>query len=538
MINKMYSHLYRVAMATMLSIILLLVSGCDQSEIEGLASSVVDNSDGTPVEVSIRLGEITGYNNSSDGNAPATRSGEPLIAEWAKVNSFSTTRSGPDPNAPEIAAIELFEDTVPDAPQTRSVMGSGINFRVFLFYKNSSGNYVFQSVADYTSNGSLAPVLKQGSLRANHGQTVRFVAISYNSANSMGTLPTSVSWSTTKFYPNQNTDFMVYDSGDKPAGTDGVTVTIHFSHILCTMNITFKATGFIENACTSASGRFTNVYGKGKWGFGDPKALGTTSDFGVFATSYSGNATTVRLIADEEYRRMVINTDITIHGRRITNLSIEMSQSVALQRGKKYSLTVNLKKTMGVKLSIQDINVNGSGCYGYDKERLSKLRFGDGNLSGDGELTWKMMTTASQSGNFFRFNSYQWAGVVQSYREPCSLLHPSIYGEGWERPTKEDFDALARCAGIEKYVDGRFGRMFLNNEKGFFLPYELSTDGTQVSEGQVYRRGYYQSSTTKTNNNKGEGWLFEMNSPATLKTELMYAGNNHSFVVRCKRYEP
>ena len=68
---------------------------------------------GTPVAFSIRLQDTPGYN-APEGNAPSTRSGEKLIAEWVKVNSFSVTRSGQerDEDFPRLAAMELFEDTV------------------------------------------------------------------------------------------------------------------------------------------------------------------------------------------------------------------------------------------------------------------------------------------------------------------------------------------------------------------------------------------------------------------------------------------
>ncbi len=87
----MNKHTYRILSAAMLSGILLL-SGCGQSEIDSLTDEG-NKPSGAPVAFGIRLQDTPGYN-APEGNAPSTRSGEKLIAEWVKVNSFSVTRSG------------------------------------------------------------------------------------------------------------------------------------------------------------------------------------------------------------------------------------------------------------------------------------------------------------------------------------------------------------------------------------------------------------------------------------------------------------
>ncbi len=144
---------------------------------------------GTPVAFSIRLQDTPGYN-APEGNAPSTRSGEKLIAEWVKVNSFSVTRSGQerDEDFPGLPPWSCSRIRFPSADT--GVMGSGIYFRLFVFTKSGS-SYVFRSVADYTSGGGSAPVLKQGSVKVNMGETVRFVAYSFNNGTALGALPTS-----------------------------------------------------------------------------------------------------------------------------------------------------------------------------------------------------------------------------------------------------------------------------------------------------------------------------------------------------------
>ncbi|MCZ2523081.1 hypothetical protein SD333_22045, partial [Bacteroides fragilis] len=94
-----------------------------------------------------------------------------------------------------------------------ATLGNGIYFRLIAFRKVGS-NYVFQSAADFTTNGASAPTLRQGNLLTRAG-TVRVIGYSFNSTAAMGTIPSSYTYNSTSVtIPNMNSDFMVYDSGD------------------------------------------------------------------------------------------------------------------------------------------------------------------------------------------------------------------------------------------------------------------------------------------------------------------------------------
>ena len=140
-------HSHKIVSAA--GLFLILLSGCGQSEIDNLLPGEGENNSGEPVELRISLTDTPHYSNEPNGDTPSTRSGEPLVAEWVKVNSFSATRSAEEYEGPAIAAMELFEDAACGTPQTRSTMTAGYYFRLIAF-KKSGSSYVFQSVADYT----------------------------------------------------------------------------------------------------------------------------------------------------------------------------------------------------------------------------------------------------------------------------------------------------------------------------------------------------------------------------------------------------
>lgn len=89
--------------------------------------------------------------------------------------------------------MELAEDTLPHV-NTRATVPAGVYFRLIVFWK-SGNSYVFQSAADYTSNGTGTPVLKQGKLLTRSG-TIRVVGYSFNTATAadLGTMPSTYAY--------------------------------------------------------------------------------------------------------------------------------------------------------------------------------------------------------------------------------------------------------------------------------------------------------------------------------------------------------
>ncbi|MCZ2709045.1 hypothetical protein O1358_09685, partial [Bacteroides fragilis] len=170
----------------------LSIAGCTEDDrMTPLSADSGDTADELiPIHIS-----LTGDNDyhSSSFNDASTRSHSPLIAEWVGVKAFSPTRTGeqPDYDGPRIASMELTEDTLPRV-STRATVPVEVRFRLIVFRKSGS-DYVFQSAADYASNGTGTPVLKQGKLLTRSG-TIRVVGYSFNTTADLGDMPSTYAY--------------------------------------------------------------------------------------------------------------------------------------------------------------------------------------------------------------------------------------------------------------------------------------------------------------------------------------------------------
>ena len=151
--------------------------------------------------------------------------------------------------------MELTEDTLPRV-STRATVPAGVYFRLIVFRK-SGNNYVFQSVADYASNGTGTPVLKQGKLLTRSG-TIRMVGYSFNTATAadLGTMLSTYAYnSSTVSIPNMSKDFMTFDSGDiTNINSLSHNLPVSFNRKLCKLTITISPTGFPSNTITNCTG--------------------------------------------------------------------------------------------------------------------------------------------------------------------------------------------------------------------------------------------------------------------------------------------
>ena len=241
----------------------LSIAGC--AEDDRMTPLSADSGDTADELIPIHI-SLTGDNNyhSSSFNDASPRNHSPLIAEWVGVKAFSPTRTGeqPDYEGPRIASMELTEDTLPRA-NTRATVSSGVYFRLIVFWK-SGNNYVFQSAADYTSNGTGTPVLKQGKLLTRSG-TIRVVGYSFNTATAadLGTMTSTYAYnSSTVSIPNMSKDFMTFDSGDI-ANVNSLShnLPVSFSQKLCKLTITISPTGYPSNTISNCTGVYVKQGG-------------------------------------------------------------------------------------------------------------------------------------------------------------------------------------------------------------------------------------------------------------------------------------
>ena len=371
----------------------LSITGC--AEDDRMAPLSADSGDTADELIPIHI-SLTGDNDyhSSSFNNASTRSHSPLIAEWVGVKAFSPTRTGeqPDYDGPRIASMELTEDTLPRV-STRATVPVGVYFRLIVFRKSGS-EYVFQSAADYTSNGTGTPVLKQGKLLTRSG-TIRVVGYSFNTTAALGTIPASYTYnSSTINIPNMNSDFMTFDSGDitNVNSLSHNLLPVSFSQKLCKLTITISPTGFPSNTITNCTGVYVKQGGNStSWKIGPSTNVvaANTNNTAAFSPSTT-LSTTIRMVPFAGARTITVHFNtLTISGRTVpNNTEITSTQSVQLKEGKSYTMKIQFKKTIGINVPSGSINLTTNGCSSADKTALAKLIWADGNLKSTGSANY------------------------------------------------------------------------------------------------------------------------------------------------------
>ena len=450
----------------------LSIAGCAEDDrMTPLSPDSGDTADELiPIQIS-----LTGDNNyhSSSFNDASTHSHSPLIAEWVGVKAFSPTRTGeqPDYEGPRIASMELTEDTLPHV-NTRATVPAGVYFRLIVFRK-SGNNYVFQSAADYTSNGTGTPVLKQGKLLTRSG-TIRVVGYSFNTtaAADLGTMPASYTYnSSTVSIPNMSKDFMTFDSGDiTNVNSLSHNLPVSFSQKLCKLTISISPTGYPSNTISNCTGVYVKQGGNStSWTIGPSTNVVAANTNNT--TTFNPNttlSTTIRMVPFAGARTITVHFNTLTVGDWATesNIEITSSQNIQLVEGKSYIMKVQFKRGPGIKVAESDINLTGNGCTAQDKKYLAKLIWADGNLKSTGNSNY-VWTTSTDRGYYYTWYSTYTGNTSQNNTDPCSKLNASIYGAGWRTPSRNEFTKLSRCTNKAKVNNGMW---FMNSSKGIFLP--------------------------------------------------------------------
>ena len=449
----------------------LSVAGC--AEDDGMPHLSPDSGDTTDELIPIDVC-LTGDNNyhSSSFNNASTRNHPPLIAEWVGVKAFSPTRTGeqPDYDGPRIASMELAEDTLPHV-NTRATVPAGVYFRLIVFWK-SGNSYVFQSAADYTSNGTGTPVLKQGKLLTRSG-TIRVVGYSFNTATAadLGTMPSTYAYnSSTVSIPNMSKDFMTFDSGDiTNVNSLSHNLPVSFSQKLCKLTITISPTGYPSNTISNCTGVYVKQGGNStSWTIGPSTNVVAANN----TTAFNPNttlSTTIRMVPFAGARTITVHFNTLTVGGRIVNNNTEITstQSVQLKEGRSYTLKIQFKKGPGINVLESDINLTGNGCTAQDKKDLAKLIWADGNLKSTGASNNYVWGTNTEYGYYYQWHKDYGGNNI----DPCTRLNPTTYGSGWRLPTKNEWIKFARCCNVNSKVTigGANGVWFLNSTKGVFM---------------------------------------------------------------------
>jgi hypothetical protein len=244
------------------------------------------------------------------------------------------------------SAVRMTLREEPQVTTRAATLGNGIYFRLIAFRKVGS-NYVFQSAADFTTNGASAPTLRQGNLLTRTG-TVRVIGYSFNSTAAMGTIPSSYTYNSTSVtIPNMNSDFMVYDSGDiANVSTISHNLSVSFTQKLCKLTVKLSLSQFVSNTFTNCTGVYVSQGGNtSAWTIG-PSTNNVSANTGNTPTfNIANNSTaTIRLVPFSGSRA------ITVHIGTLTlsnyfnanNRNITSSQNIQLLPGRSYTITLQI----------------------------------------------------------------------------------------------------------------------------------------------------------------------------------------------------
>ena len=512
----------------------LWVSGCTQEEKYPFLPEK-DNDSDIVIPINISMAENGEYNAYSPDNTMSPRHNAPLIAEWAGVKTLSHTRTkeSSEYSGPRIASMELTEDTLSTLTTRANTLSTGIYFRLIVFRKSGS-NYVFQSAADYTSNGTSSPVLKQGKLLTRSG-TIRVIGYSFNTTAALGSIPASYTYNSTKIdISNMNNDFMTYDSGDiANVNSLDYNLPVTFKQKLCKLTISISVTGFTSNTISGCTGVYVKQGGNStSWVIGSSAVAANTNNTASFNPN-TNLTTTIRMVPFASARTITVHFDKLTVGNIITNnadnIDITSTQSVQLKEGMSYTMKIQFKRSPGINVPAGSINLSNpkKACTNDDKQKLSKLVFADGNLKSTGASNNYVWATNKEYGYY-----YQWKKDYNGNNiDPCARLNPTTYGSGWRLPTRNELERLGRCNNVKKVSNGVNGLWFLNATTGIFLPlggWRNNNSGTTAEDWPGTFGQYFTDESINTN----DCYRLDI-SPGEGKTDVNSTPKKMAYTTRC-----
>ena len=457
-----------------------ILCGCAQTEIENRFSESGDDGVGKPVAFSIGVVDAPEYNVETDGT-PATRSGKPLLDEWVKVNSSNATRSAEAYEGPNIATIQLVEDTASCTPQTRGTMGNGYYFRLIAF-KKSGTDYVYHAAADYVINGMNAPVLQQGTMDLTTDATYRFLAYSFNNDKVMGAFPTGgYIWNGTSVsIPDLNSDFLTFDSGDQQLSSESFFLPVKFIHQLCRLTVKISVTGFDSNTFTNCTGVYIKEGGNSSsWTVGASTIDADTNNTALFNIEDNSNNTT-RLVPFAEERPITVHfTTLTVSGVNANGREITSSQSVRLRAGRSYTMTVQFEKVYELTKPTEGYVEIGNYKWAYANLKanyaMEKNPWESGQQRFDGTPSddyWCWNTINVNGDYVVPSNPLLWDKAT----DPCTRL-----GESWIVPPSSYFSDLCFNYRLENARVMINGNIYETNERGW-----VGTEDSSTVSGTVF----------------------------------------------------
>lgn len=490
-------------MSTCFAIILL--SGCDQTNVEYTFPGSNDNPIGEPVAINISLQNFSEYN-PTDKSTAATRNEKPLISEYVELKTFSLTRSPEEVvNSKKIGSMELSADTVPPSPQTRSIMANGNQFRLIMFRKVGT-TYVFQTAADYTSNGTSTPLCNQGAMVAPFGLTYRIIGYSFNNKSPLGTLSDDYQWQITSIsIPDLTNDFLTFDSGDVTINNTQYSLPVTFRHKLCEMKVTISGRGSSDHTISNCTGVYIkNAGNRSSWKIGKTDVESNTENPTPIDLLSNPSSFTTRIVPYASSRPITVHfKTLSYSSIKLENYDVTSTMSVKLSPGTSYTLNISFSTSpLIIHVPASEINLGGTECTSADKELLSSLDFAGSNLiSMDNSKPYEWGPSQRTYGLYYQYLSRFYRSNYQDGVDPCSQLDPLVYGTGWTTPSLDVFRSLYKCSDRINYA-GCF--RFMKYPGGLILPAaganvpHLTSDPGYSDSPNTHNgvRGHYRQITT------------------------------------------
>ena len=450
---------------------------CCESELMDQSGDVSFVEPGEAVPVDFSLSDIESY---SGGTVTRAEVDNDVVSEWVNVcQDIPVQRSTEDVICEQIpaATLDIVADST-DVHTRANIVLNNVFFRVIAYLKNNNNSYTYAGQCDYQSKGAsvATAVNPTGGMRLKAG-TYKFVAYSFNlTSNTLGAALSNPVYNGTNIsVPNMNNDFMICETADLTIPVAKPAISLSFVHKFCQVAINVAISGFSPNTVTVCNGIYTNAGGSGiVWKVGP---VGNNLTYTAGNSPSVSNATGLNTAAVWSTQRILpitgkklrINfTNLKIGGRTANASYVETSGNVAFQPGGKYTIKINYKPRVGIRVAAADNESKQSTCTADSKNKLATLTWAPSNLNEKNTFVGGISISHAY-GAYFTFYSTYTASTNMNNTDPCSKV--TIDGGGWRTPSDKELEYLANCVIDKSIVSSPAkGMWFMSKTVGLFLP--------------------------------------------------------------------
>lgn len=449
---------------------------CCESELIDQPVDVPFVEAGEVVPVDFSLSDIESY---SGGTVTRGEMDNGIISEWVNVcQDIPAQRGVEDVICEQIPAATL--DIVADSTAIRTrgnIVLNNVYFRVIAYLKNGN-SYTYASQCDYQAKGAsvATAVNPNGGMRLKAG-VYKFVGYSFNStSNTLGAaLSNPVYNGTNVSVPNMNTDFMTCETADITIPVAKPAISLSFVHKFCQVAINVAISGFSPNKVTVCNGIYTNAGGSGiVWKVGPATnnltytAGNSPSISNATGLNSAAVSSTLRILPITGKKLRINFTNLKIGGRSANATYVETSANVNFQPGGKYTVKINYKPRVGIRVAAADNESKQSTCTADSKNKLANLTWAPSNLNQNNTFVGGINISHAY-GVYFTFNSTYTGDRTSNGIDPCSKV--TIDGGGWRTPSDNELEYLMNCVMDKQVVSSPAkGMWFMSKTVGLFLP--------------------------------------------------------------------